>query len=154
VGGSRRPLSCIREEVTIKRKKRAATFPETRGHLSRRSFVVVKKPWGSELVWARTPKYVGKVLRIKRGGRLSLQYHRWKDETIHMLSGTMDFEVEERGRLVTRRLRRGEGYRIRPRTRHRMTAASDCEVLEVSTPHLLDVVRLEDLYGREGTRRP
>jgi hypothetical protein len=66
----------------------------------------------------------------------------------------MDFEVEERGRLVTRRLRRGEGYRIRPRTRHRMTAASDCEVLEVSTPHLLDVVRLEDLYGREGTRRP
>jgi mannose-6-phosphate isomerase len=116
--------------------------------------VVVKKPWGSEFVWARTPKYVGKVLRIKRGGRLSLQYHRWKDETIHMLSGAMDFEVEERGRMVTRRLTRGEGYRIAPRTRHRMTGVSDCEVLEVSTPHLLDVVRLEDVYGRAGTRKP
>ena len=71
-----------------------------------------------------------------------------------MLSGIMDFEVEERGRMITRRLRRGEGYRIRPRTKHRMTAVSDCEVLEVSTPQLLDVVRLEDAYGRIGSRRP
>ena len=138
----------------MKRKKKAPTFRETHGFLKRASFQVVKKPWGSELLWARTPKYVGKVLRIKKGGRLSLQYHRWKDETIHMLSGTMDFEVEERGRMVTRRLRRGEGYRIRPGTRHRMSALSDCEVLEVSTPQLMDVVRLDDVYGRRGTRAP
>ena len=139
----------------MKREKRAApTFRETRGYLKRASFQVVKKPWGSELVWARTPKYVGKVLRIKKGGRLSLQYHRWKDETIHMLSGTMDFEVEERGRMVTRRLRRGEGYRIKPGTKHRMSAVSDCEIIEVSTPQLMDVVRLDDVYGRTGTKAP
>ena len=136
------------------RRGNASTFPETLGALSRDAFTVVKKPWGSELVWAMTPKYVGKILRIKKGGRLSLQYHRWKDETIHMLSGTMDFEVEEKGRLVVRRLRKGEGYRIRPRTKHRMVAVSDCEVLEVSTPQLLDVVRLEDAYGRVGTSKP
>ena len=138
----------------MKKKERTPTFRETRGYLKRGSFQVVKKPWGSELVWARTPKYVGKVLRIKKGGRLSLQYHRWKDETIHMLSGTMDFEVEERGRMVTLRLRRGEGYRIRPGTRHRMSAVSDCEIIEVSTPQLMDVVRLDDVYGRTGTRVP
>ena len=138
----------------MKKKKASPAFKESRGHLRRDSFQVVKKPWGSELVWARTPKYVGKVLRIKKGGRLSLQYHRWKDETIHMLSGAMDFEVSERGRMVTRRLRKGEGYRIRPGTKHRMTAISDCEVLEVSTPQLMDVVRLEDAYGRTGTRAP
>ena len=132
----------------------APNFRETLGALSRDAFTVVKKPWGSELVWAMTPKYVGKILRIRKGGRLSLQYHRWKDETIHLLSGTLDFEVEEKGRLVVRRLRRGEGYRIRPRTKHRMVAVSDCEVLEVSTPQLLDVVRLEDAYGRAGTFRP
>ena len=136
------------------RRASASTFRETLGALSREAFTVVKKPWGSELVWAMTPKYVGKILRIKRGGRLSLQYHRWKDETIHMLSGAMDFEVEEKGRMVVRRLRKGEGYRIRPRTKHRMIAVSDCEVLEVSTPQLLDVVRLEDAYGRAGTHKP
>ncbi len=138
----------------MKRKKRAPTFQETRGYLKRASFQVVTKPWGSELLWARTPKYVGKVLRIKKGGRLSLQYHRWKDETIHVLSGTMDFEVEERGRMVTRRLRRGEGYRIKPGVRHRMSAVSDCEIIEVSTPQLMDLVRLDDVYGRTGTRAP
>jgi mannose-6-phosphate isomerase-like protein (cupin superfamily) len=134
------------------RRGNVPIFRETLGALSRESFTVVKKPWGSEFVWAMTPKYVGKILRIKKGGRLSLQYHRWKDETIHMLSGTMDFEVEEKGRMVVRRLRKGAGYRIRPRTKHRMFA--DCEVLEVSTPQLLDVVRLEDAYGRVGTHRP
>ena len=130
------------------RRGNGPTFPESLGALSRDTFTIVKKPWGSEFVWAVTPKYVGKILRIKRGGKLSLQYHRWKDETIHMLSGTMDFEVEEKGRMVVRRLRKGEGYRIRPRTKHRMTGVSDCEVLEVSTPQLQDVVRLEDAYGR------
>jgi quercetin dioxygenase-like cupin family protein len=135
-------------------KSNGPSFPESLGRLARGSFTHVKKPWGSEFVWARTPKYVGKILRIKKGGRLSLQYHRWKDETIHVLSGVMDFEVEEKGRMVVRRLRKGEGYRIRPRTKHRMTAVSNCEILEVSTPQLLDVVRLEDAYGRVGTHKP
>lgn len=140
--------------IRSSRGAKATTFRETIGALTRGSFTFVKKPWGSEFVWAMTPKYVGKILRIRKGGRLSLQYHRWKDETIHMLSGTMDFEVEEKGRMVIRRLRKGEGYRIRPRTKHRMVAVSDCEVLEVSTPQLLDVVRLEDAYGRAGTWKP
>ena len=74
--------------------RKVTPYPETLGRLTRGSFTLVKKPWGSELVWAMTSKYVGKILRIKKGGRLSLQYHRWKDETIHVLSGTMDFEVE------------------------------------------------------------
>ncbi len=137
------------------KKQTAGPFHETpRGALAPKDFTVVKKPWGSELLWARTPKYVGKILRIKKGGRLSLQYHRFKDETIHVLSGTLDFVVEEKGRMVTRRLRKGEGYRIVPHTKHRMVAVSDCEILEVSTPQLLDVVRLEDAYGRTGTFKP
>jgi mannose-6-phosphate isomerase len=137
------------------RKQAASPFLETpSGALDPKHFTFVKKPWGSELLWARTPKYVGKILRIKKGERLSLQYHRFKDETIHVLSGTLDYVVEERGRLVTRRLRKGMGYRTVPRTKHRMIGVTDCEILEVSTPQLMDVVRLEDAYGREGTRKP
>jgi mannose-6-phosphate isomerase len=137
------------------RKQAVSPFPETcSGSLDPRDFTLVKKPWGSELVWARTPKYVGKILRIKKGGQLSLQYHRFKDETIHVLSGTLDYVVEEKGRLVTRRLRKGMGYRTAPRTKHRMIGVTDCEILEVSTPQLMDIVRLEDAYGREGTRKP
>ncbi len=137
------------------RKQAASPFSETRsGVLNPKDFTVVKKPWGSELVWARTAKYVGKILRIKKGERLSLQYHRFKDETIHVLSGTLDYVVEEKGRVVTRRLKKGMGYRTVPRTKHRMVAVSDCEILEVSTPQLMDVVRLEDVYGRTGTFKP
>jgi mannose-6-phosphate isomerase len=137
------------------RKQAASRFPEIpAGALHPKDCTFVRKPWGSELVWARTPKYVGKILRIKKGERLSLQYHQFKDETIHVLSGTLDYVVEEKGRLVTRRLRKGMGYRTAPRTKHRMIGVTDCEILEVSTPQLMDVVRLEDAYGREGTRKP
>lgn len=111
----------------------------------------VDKPWGYEIIWARTPKYVGKVLHINAGHRLSLQYHRVKDETVHVHSGQMKFVVEENGAMVERILGPGESYHITPNTKHRMIAITDCDVLEASTPELDDVVRLEDSYGRQGT---
>jgi mannose-6-phosphate isomerase len=116
--------------------------------------VRVDKPWGHEIIWARTERYVGKLLHINAGGRLSLQYHRVKDETIHVLLGQMLFIVEEEGALVERRLVPGDSYRISPNTKHRMEAITDCEILEASTPELDDVVRLQDAYGREGTSAP
>lgn len=108
----------------------------------------VEKPWGYELIWARTERYVGKILHINAGQKLSLQYHRVKDETVHVHTGRMRFVVEEDGALVERVLGPGESYRIRPNTKHRMIAETDCDVLEASTPELDDVVRLEDSYGR------
>lgn len=110
--------------------------------------VRVEKPWGYELIWARTDRYVGKLLHIRKGEKLSLQYHRVKDETIHVLSGTLHLVVEEDGALVERHLQPGEGYHIRPLVRHRMIGHTDCDVLEASTPELDDVVRIEDEYGR------
>lgn len=108
----------------------------------------VEKPWGYELVWAHTGRYVGKTLHIKKGEALSLQYHRKKDETIHLLRGLMRLEIERGGKRSLLRLRPGDCFRITPKTRHRMTALKDCDVLEASTPELSDVVRLEDRYGR------
>ncbi len=110
----------------------------------------VEKPWGHELVWAHTERYVGKILHIRAGERLSLQFHRVKDETIHVQSGELSFVVDENGALTERQLHPGESYRIRPGTRHRMIATTDCDVLEASTPELDDVVRLDDRYGRAG----
>lgn len=116
-------------------------------HVPRR----VEKPWGHELIWAETPLYVGKVLHVRAGESLSLQYHEEKDETIHLLRGSMRFwagpvgaDPEEVG------LEAGESFRVRPGTVHRMEAVEDCDILEASTPHLEDVVRLQDRYGRAG----
>jgi mannose-6-phosphate isomerase len=108
----------------------------------------VEKPWGYELIWARTDRYAGKVLCIRAGHALSLQFHRRKDEVIHLWQGEMLLEVEEKGKLVARDMRAGESYHIKPGVKHRMTAGIDCLVLEVSTSELEDVVRLEDRYGR------
>lgn len=108
----------------------------------------VDKPWGYELIWAHTDKYVGKVLHINKGESLSYQYHEVKDETIHLLRGALDLEVESEGQRTSLRLRPGEGFHITPRMKHRMTAVEECDVLEASTPELDDVVRLEDRYGR------
>ncbi len=108
----------------------------------------VEKPWGHELWWALTDRYVGKWLHVKAGHKLSLQFHRVKDETIHLHAGELILVVEEDGALVERRLAPGESYRILPGTKHRMVAVTDCEILEVSTPEVDDVVRLEDSYGR------
>ena len=114
----------------------------------------VQKPWGHETIWAHTDRYVGKVLHIKAGHALSVQYHNRKDETIHLLSGEMIYRVQQDGVLTDMRLRSGESFRNEPGTIHQMEAVTDCDVLEASTPDLDDVVRLSDRYGREGTSAP
>ena len=108
----------------------------------------IEKPWGYELHWAKTDRYVGKVLHITAGHALSLQYHNRKDETIFLYSGKMLFEIEQNGQLAARQMQPGDSVHVTPKTVHRMTAIEDCDVLEVSTPELDDVVRLEDRYGR------
>jgi mannose-6-phosphate isomerase len=114
----------------------------------------VEKPWGYELHWAKTDRYVGKVLHVKAGHALSLQYHNRKDETIYLYSGRMLFEIgQQNGPLEKREMKPGDSVHVTPKTVHRMTAIEDCDILEVSTPDLDDVVRLEDRYGREGTSK-
>ncbi|HXG52199.1 MAG TPA: cupin domain-containing protein [candidate division Zixibacteria bacterium] len=115
---------------------------------------VVDKPWGYELIWAQTSRYVGKVLHIKRGESLSYQYHRVKDETIRLLNGLMDMDIEVDGRASRVRLSPGDCLHIVPGMKHRMIAVEECDVLEVSTPELDDVVRLEDRYGRADPGKP
>ena len=114
----------------------------------------VPKPWGHETIWAKTDAYVGKVLHIKAGEALSVQYHNIKDETVFLLSGRLVYRVWDGDTPVDVNLQVGEAYRITPGTVHQMEAITDCAILEVSTPHLDDVVRLEDRYGREGTSAP
>ena len=109
----------------------------------------VEKPWGYELHWARTDRYVGKLIHVNRGHALSLQYHNQKDETIYLWSGKLLFEIEENGTLTKREMMPGEAVHVTPKTVHRMTAIEDADIFEVSTPELHDVVRLEDRYGRE-----
>lgn len=114
----------------------------------------VPKPWGHETIWAHSEHYVGKVLHIKAGHALSLQYHVQKDETIHLLRGEMIYRVGAGAEPEVVRLVAGESFRNTPGTVHQMEAVTDCDVLEASTPHLDDVVRLSDRYGREGTSAP
>lgn len=112
----------------------------------------VEKPWGYELIWARTERYVGKVIHINAGQALSLQYHEKKDETIHVLRGVLKFSVGgSREALEVLTMNEGESYHVTPGTVHRMEAVTDVDLLEASTPELTDVVRLEDRYGRAGT---
>ena len=112
---------------------------------------IVDKPWGHETIWARTDRYVGKVLHVKAGHALSLQYHNVKDETIFLWTGKLLFEIQEGETLVKREMLPGESVHITPHTIHRMTAIEDSDIFEVSTPELDDVVRLEDRYGRSKT---
>lgn len=114
----------------------------------------VPKPWGHETIWAHTDRYVGKVLHIKAGHALSVQYHNRKDETVHLLNGELVYRVQMGDSLEDMHLKAGESFRITPGTIHQMEAVTDCDVLEVSTPELDDVVRLTDRYGREGTSAP
>ncbi len=112
---------------------------------------VVEKPWGHELIWASTDRYVGKILHIKAGEALSLQYHRVKDETIMVLSGRMQLiYFAEGGQPKSREMLPREPFHVTPGLRHRMIAIEDTDVLEVSTTEVEDVVRLEDRYGRSG----
>jgi len=116
----------------------------------------VEKPWGWELVWAETAAYVGKLLFVRAGEALSLQYHEVKDEAWLVREGVARLELGEAGGdgLETVELREGDAFHYPPGTLHRLTAIVDTLILEVSTPHLDDVVRVEDRYGREGTSEP
>jgi len=115
----------------------------------------VNKPWGNEEIFAHTERYVGKILSINAGESLSLQYHRRKDETPRVLSGEVELIAGDHSeRLVSRRLEAGAVFHVPPGTLHRLTAVTDCRLLEVSTPELDDVVRVEDRYGRAGTSDP
>ena len=110
---------------------------------------LVDKPWGHELIWAHTDRYVGKILHVRAGEALSLQYHRVKDETIMVLTGRMQLIYFAEGEPPrSRDLLPREPFHIAPGVRHRMIAIEDTDVLEVSTGENDDVVRLEDRYGR------
>jgi mannose-6-phosphate isomerase len=112
----------------------------------------VPKPWGHELIWAHTDRYVGKILVIDTGKRLSLQRHEVKDESIYVLSGRLRLYLEDDGGVVeTEELGPGDHRRVATGRIHRYEAIERVELMEVSTPELDDVVRLEDDYGREGT---
>ena len=108
----------------------------------------VEKPWGHEIRWAVNDKYIGKILHIKRGGRLSRQYHEVKDETIYVQNGVLIMEIGNPPEQII--LKEGQSYRIEPNTIHRFMAPTESYVnlIEVSTPEIDDVVRLEDDYGR------
>jgi mannose-6-phosphate isomerase len=109
----------------------------------------VEKPWGYELRWAITDRYVGKILHVNKGEALSLQYHEQKDEYQYVIKGAIDIELGgPDGALTTCRMAAGDTLHITPGTRHRLTAVEDTDIFEVSTPELDDVVRLEDRYGR------
>jgi quercetin dioxygenase-like cupin family protein len=138
----------------IKRKKPAKKSAPARS--GRVPITHVPKPWGHEKIWALSDRYVGKILHINAGHELSIQYHNKKDETIYLLSGEIVYRVQRHGEdeLDDVRLQLGEAFRIVPGTIHQMIAVTDCDVLEVSTPELNDVVRLSDKYGREGTSAP
>jgi mannose-6-phosphate isomerase-like protein (cupin superfamily) len=115
----------------------------------------VDKPWGHELIWAHTERYVGKILVIETGRRLSLQKHEVKDESILVLSGRLRLSLEdESGDVVVEELGPGEHRRVATGRIHRYEAIERCELVEVSTPELDDVVRLQDDFGREGTSAP
>ena len=108
----------------------------------------VDKPWGYELVWARTDKYVGKILHVKAGHVLSLQYHNRKDETMHVLSGELILRTQPGDTLLARPFKAGEWVHIPPTLIHQIEAVVDTDVLEASSPELDDLVRLQDRYGR------
>jgi mannose-6-phosphate isomerase-like protein (cupin superfamily) len=109
----------------------------------------VDKPWGHEIRWAINDKYLGKILRIEPGQKLSRQYHKVKDETVYVLEGILIMEIGKGDNIETNVMMKGTSYRVKPKTVHRFAAPSGgCTLIEVSTPEIDDVVRLEDDYGR------
>jgi mannose-6-phosphate isomerase-like protein (cupin superfamily) len=115
----------------------------------------VDKPWGHELIWALTDRFCGKVIVIETGRRLSLQYHEAKDEAIYVSSGRLLLHLEnDDGEMTARELGPGEAAHVAVGRRHRFEAIERVELVEVSTPELADVVRVEDDFGREGTSNP
>jgi mannose-6-phosphate isomerase-like protein (cupin superfamily) len=116
----------------------------------------VDKPWGHELIWAQTERYVGKTLFLRAGESLSLQFHKVKDESWYVLEGRIELELGAPGEgvLASEVVGAGSSFRFPPGTVHRVRALEEATIIEVSTPQLDDVVRLEDAYGREGTSEP
>jgi mannose-6-phosphate isomerase len=115
----------------------------------------VAKPWGEELIWALTDRYCGKIITIETGRRLSLQYHELKDEAIFVMSGRLLLHLEgDDGAISTRELAAGEAAHVAVGRRHRYEAIERVELIEVSTPEIDDVIRVEDDFGREGTSTP
>jgi mannose-6-phosphate isomerase-like protein (cupin superfamily) len=114
----------------------------------------VDKPWGYELIWSRTSRYVGKVLHINAGESLSRQYHKVKDETLYLLYGRVKLHLSANGDSRDVTMEAGDSYHIAPGMIHQIEAIEESEIVEVSTPELDDVVRLEDRYGRAGTSNP
>ena len=109
----------------------------------------VEKPWGYEEIWAETDKYVGKRMLIRAGQRMSLQYHKVKEETIYVISGILlIWESKDEEQITI--LNPGEAYHVKPNSIHRFGAelSGDTVIMEVSTPELDDVVRLSDDYKR------
>jgi mannose-6-phosphate isomerase len=125
--------------------------PPPEGSLPRR----VEKPWGHEIIWAHADQYVGKLIVIETGRRLSFQYHEAKDEWIYVLSGRLLLTLEDEAGLVEdHELGPGESAHVAVYRKHRYRAIDTCTLIEVSTPELEDVVRIEDDFGREGTNAP
>lgn len=115
----------------------------------------IAKPWGEELIWALTDRYCGKVITIETGCRLSLQYHEQKDEAILVTRGRLRLHLEaDDGTMTVRNLGPGDAAHVAVGRRHRYEAIERVELVEVSTPELTDVIRVEDDYGREGTSEP
>ena len=123
-------------------------MPENDRFFKHRPITHVPKPWGYELIFAQTDKYVGKILHVNAGESLSLQYHEMKEETLYVVDGELKLTIEHDGDRREIPLRKGEAFHIPPRLIHRMLAVVDTDVAEVSTTELQDVVRLEDRYGR------
>lgn len=112
----------------------------------------IDKPWGFENIWAETERYVGKILHIRAGKRLSLQFHQRKDESILVLTGKLRLELEDdTGEIRVTELGPGQSQRIPTGRKHRFGAIEDCDLVEVSTPELEDVVRVQDDFGRVGS---
>jgi len=108
----------------------------------------VEKPWGHELIWARTDRYVGKILHIEPGHVLSLQYHNKKDESIYVLTGEIILRIQQGDTLIERPMSQGAAFHIEPKLIHQFEAVAPTDLLEASTPEIDDVVRLKDRYGR------
>ena len=138
----------------LRRSKTSLGFVHT-PEIKRANESRVDKPWGYEIRWAITDRYLGKIIHVNRGEALSLQYHERKDEWLLVREGTVDVELGTLdGKLETVRMHAGDSVHVPPRTRHRVTAVEDTDIFEVSTPEIDDVVRLEDRYGRASDRLP
>lgn len=116
--------------------------------MDKRDIVKIPKPWGYELIFAKTDRYVGKILHVDAGELLSLQYHEMKDETLLVIRGKIRLTIRQGGEDRLLQLDAGESFHIPPGLIHRVEAIEDADIVEVSTPELDDVVRLEDRYGR------